>query len=225
MLKTEIDIIKISKHPNIVKFIDNFENSEFIFIIMEYIKFGTLQDIIKSKVLNFNEEAVAAIAYQLANALKYLHKYGIIHRDLKPENIMIEEKSENLSNIVIKVVDFGFGKILGKNERTKESYGSLAFTAPEVLSRIPYNNSIDIWSLGVIIYYMIDNDVPFRGKNKDETYNFICEKELIFPKKFKDLSNEVLDLIFCCLIKKPHKRISIDRVLNHSWFKKFDFKL
>ncbi len=222
MIRTEIDILKISKHPNIVKFIDNFENSEFIFIIMEYIQSGTLHEIIKTKALNLNEKAVAGIAYQLADALKYLHKYGIIHRDLKPENIMIQEKSIDLNNIVIKIADFGFGKILGKNERAQEGYGSLAFAAPEILTRIPYNNSVDIWSFGIIVYYMLENDVPFRGRNKDETYKFICEKELYFPKRFRDLSEEILDLIYGCLLKPPNKRNTVEKILNHSWFKKYN---
>jgi len=220
MIRAEIDILKISKHPNIVSYIDNFENSDYIFIIMDYINSGTLQDFIKRRNNNLSEKLVAKVAYQLADAIKYLHKFGIIHRDLKPDNIMVIDDNCEDSNIQVKITDFGFGKIIGHSEKAKEGYGTLGFVAPEVLLRIPYNHKVDIWSLGVIIFYMFHGDIPFKGKSKDETSKMICNKELIFPIKFKQLSMELLELIYACLTKSPEKRISLEKILNNRWFAK-----
>jgi len=222
MIRSEIDILKISKHPNIVNYIDNFENSDYIFIVMDYIKSGTLQDFLQSKNFNLSEEAVARIGFQLADAIKYLHTFGIIHRDLKPENVMVVDNKADDCKIEVKITDFGFGKILGSSEKAKEGYGTLGFVAPEVLLRVPYNNKIDIWSLGVIIFYMLAKDIPFRANSREETSKLICNKELVFPFKFKQLSRDLLDLIYSCLRKQPEKRITIDLVLGHVWFKSFN---
>jgi len=223
LIKTEIDIMRISVHPNVVRFIDNFENSYNIFIVMEYLKSGTLQEYLIEKDFMCGEKTCAHIAFQLADVLKYLHKFGIIHRDLKPENIMLANKPKDDDDIVIKIMDFGLSKILGNQERTTEGYGTLAFLAPEVILKKPYNNSVDIWSLGVITYFMLSGEIPFfTDKEKETRESFkkkIINDKLKFSNKFKKFSKEVLDLILNCLVKEPSKRITIEKLLNHSWFK------
>ena len=200
MIRTEIDILKISTHPNIIKYIDNYGNSDFIFIVMEYIKSGTFHDYLMKIKYKIGERDAAKIAFQLANAIKYLHMFGIIHRDLKPENIMIldnhtQDKKSDIkgSDIQVIITDFGFGKILGSSEKTREGYGTLGFVAPEILKREHYNNKVDIWSFGVIIFYMFAGEIPFKGKNKDETTKMIVSSDLTFPHKFRSFSNELLD--------------------------------
>ncbi len=113
-VSTEIEILKFCKHPNIVNFIDHFENSEYIFIILEYIKHGDLSKFLnklqKNKTI-VSEAIAASITYQIANGLHYLHQYGVIHRDLKLENIMV--KSYDSNKIEVKILDFGLSKIIG----------------------------------------------------------------------------------------------------------------
>jgi len=81
--------MKHSKHPNLVKFIANYENSEFIFIVMEFLETGNLRQYLENNKFNINEKMAASICCQIADSLLYLRKYGIIHRDLKPENILL----------------------------------------------------------------------------------------------------------------------------------------
>jgi len=222
LVRSEIDILKISKHPSIINYLDNFENSDYIFIVMDYIKCGTLQEYLKSKHFNISEKAGARIAFQLVEALKYLNTFGIIHRDFKPENIMVVDNLVDETEIEVKITDFGFGKIIGSCEKTKEGYGTLAFVAPEVLTRAGHNSKVDIWSFGVVLFYMFCGEIHFKGRNKEETSSLICKKDLIFPVKFKNLSHDLLDLIYMCLIKNHEKRICIDKVLNHDWFRSFN---
>jgi Ca2+-binding EF-hand superfamily protein len=93
LVKSEIDIMKMCKHPNIVRLLDHFENSQFTFIVMEYLSGGTLANYLEhTPVDDLSEKDTAKIAYQIACALEYLHQFGIVHRDLKPENIMIKGK-------------------------------------------------------------------------------------------------------------------------------------
>ena len=89
LIKREIEILKLNKHPNIITFIDHFENSEFIFIVLEYAIHGSLTDYVKENRKDLIEEDFAEIIYQVAKGLKYLHDFCIIHRDIKPDNIMV----------------------------------------------------------------------------------------------------------------------------------------
>jgi Ca2+-binding EF-hand superfamily protein len=217
LVRTEIDVMKLCHHPNVVHLLDHFENAEYIFIVMEYIRGGRLTDYMKEKKYNFTEKRAAEIIYQIALGVKYLHKYGIIHRDLKPDNIMLTEASDKGQ---IKIMDFGLSKILGKKEKTVDGFGTLTFVSPEVLIRKPYNKEIDIWSIGVILYLLLSGDLPFDDEDDDEQKiaKSIVFNEVEFPqKKFGNKSKEVIDLIKGCLTKDPKNRIKVDEILKSEW--------
>ena len=218
LIRTEIDIMKHSKHPSIIKFLDHYENSDYIFIVMELLNYGTLQNYLEKKEFNISEKRAANIAFQIADALDYLHKYGIIHRDLKPENILINKKGNKHE---LKLMDFGLSKIIGKDEKANEGCGTMAFASPEILSGQPYDTSVDIWSLGVIIYYIVSGEIPFLPKSRDydDMKNNIKNHELTFSIKFKGRSKEVRDIIRRCMEKKPENRIKIDELIKHEWFR------
>ena len=217
LVKTEIDVMKLCHHPNVVHLLDHFENAEYIFIVMEYIRGGRLTDYMKEKKFNFTEKRAAEIINQIALGVKYLHKYGIIHREKKPDNIMLTEASDKGQ---IKIMDFGLSKILGKKEKTVDGFGTLTFVSPEVLIRKPYNKEIDIWSIGVILYLLLSGDLPFDDEDDDEQKiaKSIVFNEVEFPaKKFGNRSKEVINLIKKCLTKEPKNRIKIDEIIKSDW--------
>ena len=219
LVRNEIDIMKLCYHPYVVHLLDHFENGEYIFIVMEYIKGGSLTDYMKNNKFDFTERRAAELIYQLAKGLKYLHKYGIIHRDLKPDNIMLTEASDKGN---IKIMDFGLSKILGKKEKSIDGFGTLTFVSPEVLIRKPYNKEVDIWSLGVILYLMLSGDLPFDDPDDDEQKiaKSIVYQDVKFPQeKFGKRSKAVIDLIKGCLTKEPKNRIKIDEILKGEWMK------
>ena len=219
LVRTEIDVMKLCHHPNVVHLLDHFENAEYIFIVMEYIRGGRLTDYMKEKKFNFTEKRAAELIYEISIGVKYLHKYGIIHRDLKPDNIMLTEANDKGH---IKIMDFGLSKILGKKEKTSDGFGTLTFVSPEVLIRKPYNKEIDIWSIGVILYLMLSGDLPFDDEEDDEQK---IAKSIVFnevefpPKKFGNKSKEVIDLIKRCLTKEPKDRIKVDEIIKSDWIK------
>jgi serine/threonine protein kinase len=219
LVRTEIDIMKLCHHPNVVSLLDHFENAEYIFIVMEYIRGGRLTDYMKEKKFNFTEKRAAELIYELALGVKYLHKYGIVHRDLKPDNIMLTEANDEGH---IKIMDFGLSKILGKKEKVTEGFGTLTFVSPEVLIRQPYNKEVDIWSIGVILYLMLSGELPFDDEEDDEQKiaKSIVYNELKFTsKKFNNKSKEVIQLIKECLTKDPKDRIKVDDILKSDWIK------
>lgn len=89
LLKREIEVLKICQHPNIIRFYDVFENSDYIYIVMEYLKGGDFFTYLELKNFKIPEERARQIAHQIATAIYYLHSFGIAHRDLKPENILM----------------------------------------------------------------------------------------------------------------------------------------
>ena len=218
LVKSEIDIMKLCHHPNIVHLLDHFENGEYIFIVMEYLAGGDLDSYLRKQKTLFTEEKAANLMYQIASGIQYLHQYGIVHRDLKPENIMLTEANDNGK---VKIMDFGLSKIMGPEEKASDGFGTINFVAPEVLLRTPYNKSIDIWSIGIILYYVLCGRLPFDdpSDNDEVIAKYTVFNEVEFPKQtWGKRSPEVIDLITKCLIKKPEKRINIEGVLNHEWF-------
>ena len=218
LVRIEIGILKLCHHPNIVRLLDHLENNDYIYIVTEYIEGGTLGQYFKKKKFNFSERQATNIMSQIANGVKYLHQYGIVHRDLKPDNIMITQQNDYG---VIKIMDFGLSKIVSPNERMVDGYGTLSYVAPEVLLRTPYNKEVDIWSMGVILFYMLSGRLPFRGRKEQE----VAEKIVYDPLEFDEddwetRSQRVQDLITLCLEKKKEDRITIDEFINHPWFKK-----
>ena len=222
LVKSEIDIMKMCKHKNIVRLLDHFENNEFIFIVMEHLAGGTLANYLENTAVDdLTEKDAGIITYQIAKGLEYLHQFGIIHRDLKPENIMIKGKFpyENLESL--KIMDFGLSKILGPNERVSDGYGTLTYVAPEVLTRKPYNKHVDIWSLGVIVYYTLCGNFPFDDPSNDE--EIIAKKTVFNELKFTHKSwasrtPSVKDFILKTMTKDLEKRAKIGDIINHQWF-------
>ena len=215
----EIDILKFCQHKNIVQLIDYFESMNEIIIVLKYIEGNTLGYYLKEKNFNLSETEVANIIYQIALGVEYLHKFGIVHRDLKPDNIMIIQKKGENNNIIIKIMDFGFSKIVSKEEKLMEGLGTLYYAAPELIQNLPYNLEVDIWSLGVIIYYIFTGCYPFNGKNEDEIEEKIVEENVEFKDgEWKIISNKVKDLIERCLEKNPEERINIKEFISHPWF-------
>ena len=218
LVRIEIGILKLCHHPNIVRLLDHLENNDYIFIVMEYIEGGTLRQYFKKRKFNFSERQASNIMSQIVSGIKYLHQYGIVHRDLKPDNIMITQQNDFG---IIKIMDFGLSKIVSPKEKMVDGYGSLSYVAPEVLLRTPYNKEVDIWSMGVILFYMLCGHLPFRGSKEEVVANKIVFESAEFDEDdWETRSKTVKNLIESCLEKNVENRITIEKFINHPWFKK-----
>lgn len=219
LIKRELDLMKLFHHPNLVRLLDHFDNNDYIYIIMEYLEGGNLLDIIQEhSEKRFTEGEVATLIKQIVSGIQYLNSYGIIHRDIKPENIMLKEKGKLLS---LKIIDFGLTKILAPQEKLAEAMGTIMFAAPEVLKRNPYNKEIDVWSIGVVMYFLLCGQLPFDDINDDNLIKKVIYSDHAYPPElFSNRSKNCIKLIDQCLEKNPEKRITIENILIHEWITK-----
>ena len=217
--RTEIEIMKICQFPYIIKFIEAYENIDFIYIFMEYCSGGTLFTFLKKRNFKLKEVLIAKIVYKICLTAYYFHSYGITHRDLKPENILMTDESDNAD---IRILDFGLGKIIGPSEKCSEPYGTIIFVAPEIILKKPYSKYVDSWSIGIITYVMLYQRLPFWSENKAKLRSQIVKIHPSFKVGYKEkISEEAINFAQRLLIKDPNKRMTISQALSHNWFKKF----
>ncbi len=223
LIKTEIDILKICHHKNIIKLYDIFENENFFYIIMEYCPGGDLFSYLERNKFHIPERQSCKIIYKILKALSYLHSFGIIHRDIKSENILITYNNDE--EFDIRINDFNLSKILGPGEYCNETCGTLSYVAPEILLKKKYNKLVDSWSLGVTCYLLISGSLPFDHPLNDKE---IIRKTIYEQPNFRNgiwekIPNECINFISKLLEKNPKKRMTINEALNHEWIKKFGF--
>ena len=221
LAKVEIDIVKISQYPNIIKLYDALENANYIYIIMENCSGGDILSYFEYHEYELPEPKVCEIIHKLSMAVYYLHLYGIAHRDLKPENILMTDLSATGD---IRLLDFGLSKIIGNDENCTEPYGTLSFVAPEVLQGKPYDKSFDLWSIGIIAFLLSRGYLPFDDKHSERE---IARQTIQDPFHYDDkiwskITPKTKAFVDGLLQKKPEKRYSIKEVLEHPWIKKMD---
>ena len=150
--KEEMSILRKLNHPNIVKFYGFIETNNQFLIKMEYIKYGNLKYWIENKE-NISEEEASIILRKILSAVEYLHSKQICHRDIKPENIMISKKNDLNS---IKIIDFGLSYKNFNNLINNDYSGTYIYMAPELIEKKLYFISVDIWSIGILMFILLN---------------------------------------------------------------------
>lgn len=194
-----------------MKFYEDFEEYDSRFLVCEFCNGGNLDSYLEKNKKKIGIEKSLHIIFEIAIGINFMHKNGLTHRDLKGDNILIHDG-------VHKIGDFGFSN----DESLMESVlGTPLYMAPEIIQndKKKYNNKVDIWALGVILYNMITGKYYFFAERRMQLYNRIVNKPYSTPKKFRSMwSPELQDLFGKCFEKKPDKRISIDDFLSHPVF-------
>ncbi|KAK9759319.1 Protein kinase domain [Popillia japonica] len=217
-LKNEVAILQNLSHPGVVNLERMFETPERIFVIMEKLRGDMLEMILSHDKGRLPERVTKFLITQILVALKHLHSKNIVHCDLKPENVLL---SSNAEYPQVKLCDFGFARIIGEKSFRRSVVGTPAYLAPEVLRNKGYNRSLDMWSVGVIVYVSLSGTFPF---NEDEDINEQIQNAAFMypPNPWKEISSDAIDLINNLLQVKQRKRYTVDKSLQHIWLQDYE---
>ena len=163
LIQNEIEIYKIlgnKENKNIINFKTHFTYKGKKYILFELCENKDFKRLIQKR-KKLKEIEVKYYIFHLINTVKYLHENNIIHRDLKLENLFLNGKME------LKIGDFGLAKKLRQNETIKGVAGTLSYMAPEILQDKEYSYEVDIWAIGVIMYFLLTGELPFKNPNKE----------------------------------------------------------
>lgn len=214
-VKKECSIQRQFESPYIVNIIAYFEDKEKFILVIEYVNGGELLDaILKNGV--YTEFDAATIIQQTLVGLKILHDNNVIHRDLKPENILLEI-DETTKKTTAKISDFGLADLFSE-KKLVQYCGTEGYAAPEIMLHIPYDKSVDVWSLGVIVYVLLSGSLPFDAEDSFTLTKQICKCQPDFTSsKWSNISKCAVDFIQKMLQFEPEKRITVDEALKHEW--------
>ncbi|KAK7292055.1 hypothetical protein RIF29_07707 [Crotalaria pallida] len=212
-IKREISIMKIVRHPNIVRLHEVLASRTKIYIILEFVMGGELYDkIVQLGKLSENESR--RYFQQLIDAVAHCHRKGVYHRDLKPENLLLDAYGN------LKVSDFGLSALTKQGvDLLYTTCGTPNYVAPEVLSNLGYDGAAaDVWSCGVILYVLMAGYLPFQEADLPMLYKRINAAEFVCPIWFsagaKTLLHKILD-------PNPKTRMTIDQIRKDPWFQKY----
>ena len=211
-VRKEISILKKLIHKNIIQLYEVMESKNNLYIAMEYCENKELFNYIIKKG-KLSEKDSCKIFQQIINGVQYLHQQGICHRDLKPENILLDAKNN------IKISDFGLSTFLPKNILLSTPCGTPTYAPPEMLKGEKYNGELsDIWSCGIILFALLNGNVPFEESEEIFVYKKIIQSGISGLKFSKGISNDAKDLIHKMLKIEPKERININDIIHHKWF-------
>ena len=214
LARMEIKVLQKVGHPNVVRYIEHFEDSKHLYIVMEYAESGDLGKLLKGAVLPMSEEEILDYFVQMCMALQHIHSKQILHRDLKPQNLFLCKNKK-----VVKVGDFGISTILRSSSAVaKTQCGTPYYFSPELCQHKPYNNKSDVWSLGCLLYEMMALRRPFDGANLRLLMANICKAK--YPALPSRWSAELRQLLKEMLSKDPNKRPSITAILDMDFVRK-----
>lgn len=222
-LYREVNIMSKLNHPCILKFIGysnvNFEQEEHPTIITEFLKNGSLKQVLMNESLSmappkWNNTTKLINIYGIAAALYYLHQQNIIHRDLKPDNILLDD------NLYPKLADFGLSKELSEDYKNIPNplyklKGTPVYCSPEILSQNCYSKAGDIYAFGLIVYEIMTNLTPYEDATNYFSLMKIILIEKVHPSFKYPIPDCYRDLIEDCWSFQPEKRPTIETIVQN----------
>ncbi|XP_031109405.1 CBL-interacting serine/threonine-protein kinase 24-like [Ipomoea triloba] len=211
-IKQEISIMKIVRHPCIVRLHEVLSSQTKLYIVLEFVTGGELFDEIVHKG-RLPEDKARLYFQQLLDAVAHCHSKGVYHRDLKPENLLLDSYGN------LKVSDFGLSALPKQGvDLLHTTCGTPNYVAPEVLGHRGYDGAAaDVWSCGVILYVLMAGYLPFNEPDLPTLYQKINAAEFVCPFWF---SPGAVSLIQKILDPNPETRIKIEGIKNDPWFQK-----
>ncbi|KAH0589447.1 hypothetical protein H2248_005201 [Termitomyces sp. 'cryptogamus'] len=220
----EIEVLQMLKHRNICELKEAFfqDDSDEISLILELVEGGDLLAYLL-QYAPLTEVESKHFTYQICDALAYIHSRNIAHRDLKPENILLTKDKPP----IVKVADFGLAKFVDSQTMFKTMCGSPAYLAPEIVlqeNSEGYDNLVDSWGVGVMVFAMIFRRNPFVDDRRKDLRTRILDRKIDWTplsNSYMTISSEATDFISSLLQKDPRQRMALANALKHPWFEDY----
>ncbi|PRW45661.1 serine threonine- kinase 2 19-like isoform A [Chlorella sorokiniana] len=221
-VRAERDVLTSVLHPYIVTLRYSFQTPKKLYLVLDFINGGHLFFQLYRQG-TFDEALARLYTAEIVLAIAHLHSLGFVHRDLKPENVLLDSEGH------VRITDFGLAKgnvSDAEHERTNSFIGTMEYMAPEVITGRGHGKAVDWWSVGILLYEMLNGMPPFRAKGRTQLQKLITAAKFKLPSY---LSSEVQSLVKGLLQKEPAKRLgygpsgSAD-VMGHPFFKGMDWR-
>ena len=217
---------KLTDHPGVVRLYYTFQDMQSLYFVLDLASGGELLGVLK-RMTTFDEECTRFYCAQILDTIGYMHSQGVIHRDLKPENVLLDDQMH------VKVTDFGTAKILGREEskdgasdnnvlgcsdgnRASSFVGTAEYVSPELLTDKNACKASDLWAFGCIIYQLLAGRPPFKAANEYLTFQKITSLQYEFPSGFPEVAKDLVERL---LVLDPSRRLTIDHIKNHEFFR------
>jgi calcium-dependent protein kinase len=211
----ELDIMKMVDHPNVMMLYEIFEDEEHLYLVAAACSGGHLMNLV-AKTGPLTEKQTAIVMQQVFRAVCYLHKHRVCHRNIKEENCLLESY-KSIETCNVKVADFGRACNLAPNAHLKKMVGAPSHMAPEMLAK-RYGLPCDMWSCGIVFFYLLSGDRPFYGNGDEEIRSKILNSTVQYRSpRWIDMSSSTLSFIDLLLLKSPSRRYSAEQSLIAPW--------
>jgi serine/threonine protein kinase len=228
-LLREAAVMSKMANSSVVRLYDSFQEDVYLYLVMEYSPLGDMEGYMEKKQGKFELFEISHILRELSNGLRFLRSQSIVHRDLKPANILLFNKNPSspdsreipvrIGDLALKLTDFTMARRLDDGELAKTVCGSPLYMAPEVLNRRQYTDKADLWSVGVILYRLIFNTMPFNGLNEIDLRDNLNHKPVPIPENDPRLTPVLQDLLSGLLQKDPFLRIDWEEFFIHPFLR------
>ncbi|RZF42166.1 hypothetical protein LSTR_LSTR004315 [Laodelphax striatellus] len=206
-VRQEVAIHSRLKHPSILELYTFFEDSNYVYLVLELAHNGELQRYLRDNSCVFSEEEASHILSQVVQGLLYLHSHSILHRDITLANLLLT------SDMHVKIADFGLATQLSRpDEKHLTMCGTPNYISPEVATRSSHGLEADVWSVGCMLYTLLVGRPPFDTEGVRSTLTRIAMASYEIPET---VSPEAKDLIDKLLKKNPKERMRLSAILDH----------
>ncbi|KAI8976515.1 kinase-like domain-containing protein [Pilobolus umbonatus] len=212
----EKQILHQVSHPFIINLWGTFQDSRYLYMVMDYVPGGELFSILKQSI-RFPDHVAKFYMAQVVLAVEYLHSKSMVYRDLKPENLVVDAQG------YLKIIDFGFAKVVP--DRTWTLCGTPDYLAPEVIQCKGYSKAVDWWSLGILLYEMLAGFTPFYDEDQLKLFEKIITGKVKYPAYLDPHAKDLIKKLLTSDLTKRYGNLKSgsEDIKRHKWFSGVDF--